>query len=1396
MTQNKSLTRLLSRYASAYAGAVTKTRYNKQKRKPRRQQDYYLQETGYYLIDSLRFSMMASLSDSSQRNVPFKRRPKRMRVNKYIIDSSSNISSIDMSGRVEQDQQNAGVEQVQQNADTTTTRIMAHDSSFSRCNSDKDEEKIGEIETSSGVSAMVAIRNIEKRRVTSAHNVDKGEQPASSGAQIQSTREINEVKKGWGKGESKSVDDVKKFQSNLPKKTISNTDNDNSKALEEKIKTVPSLRSFSSAAKVMPSDGGGDKRNTNNKSDNEHQTKEIASRLKANRAMLSLTLFGKAIEKKDVDVDVNLMDTSPFPSPSPPPSPPPSLSSSSTSFSSNHRYISEVKEEEEEEKENDEAVVAAASILAKYSSPDSATINMVEQEKRRHDNFNYQYQHQNDDTFKAKDDEEVKVIDRNNTTGNFSDDDDVYDVYDDDDDDDDNGGFPSTSATLSLADPSEKIKASLECTQSKKENDVDEKERIKAARGLVVAAIFERNSQHARVNRELSSASSDSESEFEIKFESESVPASVPVDKTSIYDKNSRSNWWKRLGGIFKRRKNKGNNDDLEIEQPAPIAEKRESREEEENEKDKIYQILGSSAFKNDLLSVKLKPVEDKKEPANVKDEATGQSGISGSLAFAAAAEAVKMKSKSVPLTEADYDRLYESRKKVEVADGSLAAQAASMALAMKKSGAHLKTAEYYDKLYEPKKEVKVADGSFAAQAASMALAMRKSPEYYDNIYKKPRQQNDEPQLMVNLKTAEYHDTMYKKPRQHNDEPQLMVQLKPVREKLPSSLHIDAHEHSEGNAVGDLEENLEGPNSASSDSVSTTVESSIDKGHFNCTKQVWYRTAGCFVIILVLVAIAILVYFLVFANPEADIDITLPSSSPIMKPATFITPIQSQTPSLRPTGAPLVQPGIPPIIIAPTSQPIFDTASPTPPVTIDSPTSLPTANPTASSGVAPSQVPQSKPSTIQNLLISRWSSLEESIATPSSPQGEAFKWLTNSTSNLDAYSEQQLIQRFAMATFFYSTNGKDWLNNDGWLSEENECLWYQTKSFRKPCDASGSLLMNLELDENGLSGSLPSELALLSNSLTRLELATGKKTDDSNDTFIRGNLPSELGLLTKLEYMSLSNHQISGTIPSEICELSLLTVLDLERNKLEGSIMTNIGQLQQLNNLYLGLNLLSGEIRSEFGRLQFLVNLDLYGNQFSSTIPSELGKLSYLQTISLGYNRITGTIPSSLGNLSNLQGSVDLSGNRLTGTIPSDLGQLSMILTVLNLSSNQLYGPIPTQLGGFSHLGSLQLQNNLLTGSVPSSFSRLSQLQILRLEYNNLNGSVPSSVCDALVIDKIDDKIAPTYFVADCFSKVDCECCQYCCEEEIGCECQFSDTDQDFLCQPGKVFRQGRMFGP
>jgi len=1345
---------------------------------------------------------MASFSGSSRNNFPFRKRPRRMRVKKYNIDFDSNTSSIDMAGRIDEGQQGAD-----------KTASMSRHSSF--CSFPhhtinprrEDEEKIRGTEISSGISTTIAEGNNENREVSSAHYIDKKKQPASFVGR-------NEAQKDYGGEESENDDDVGEIRMK-PIKSGSFV------FPAEDMLSDSGSGSGSGGSSSSSNGGGGGKSDINNDSNNEHQIKETTMQFMANRAMLSLTLFGKATEKKEEEEDDYLMSKSP--------------SSSSTLFSIHV---------EEEEIEQEEVVVAAANVLAKFPSDDSAkqheessnykhrylhsssftstspisqlhnsdsklvdgvggcssvedsiidqgealnnltrkndglrielvdtkfelgnsqnktketrqeiaeitmaqenTIKNLENEReklkrelenRQHDNFNdqYQYRHKNDDLFKTKDDCECRIIERNNKNSNVND----YDV-----------DLPSTTLT--------------ESSHSEAKEDEKEKERIIVARKLVFAAILQRKvnrsvdrEQRFRIWEEhgiyipdykLSSASSNSESV--------SITALPIMNETSIYNKNARPSWWKRLGNKFHRRamkatpkdqlslKEEENYIDLEIRNECestdePIkfcvssVKKRENKDEEDNEKKKTSQIPASFLIKKEnILSVKLKLVDNKKYPVNVKNEFNGQPDICESIALGAAAEATKIKCRSMPMSE-----------------------------------------EYFDKLSEPKKEKKLAD--LAAQAASMALAVKESSCY--------------------LKTAEDYDNLYKKPRQQNEEPKLMVELKPVGEKRSSFMHRELQEQSEGNAVEDLEEDVEGSISAHSGYVSITVQSSLDKDQFGCTKRVWYRVILCFVIMLILVAIAIIVYYLAFADTREEIDIILPvvtktpsyqsirdpslfpSFSPKMVPTTISPPIQSQIPSFRrPARAPLTQPETPPII---TSQPIFQTVAPTPPGTIDLSTYRVTTNPTASSDVAPSQAPQLKPSTLKNLLFSRWPSLKESIAIPNSSQGKAFRWLTNSTLNLNTYSELQLIQRFTMATFYYSTNGEYWYNNDGWLSKENECLWYQTKGFRKHCNASGSLV-NLELDGNGLSGSLPSELALLSSSLVRLELATGTRVNGSNEAFIRGNLPSEFGLLTTLEYMNLSSQQMIGTIPSAICELSLLTVLDLERNKFEGSVMTNIGQLQQLHNLYLGFNLLSSSIPSEFGRLQFLVNLDLYGNQLSSTIPSELGKLSYLQTISLGYNRLTGSIPSSLGNLSNLQGTVDLSVNLLTGTIPSELGQLTMILTVLNLSSNQLYGPIPTQLGRFTSLGNLQLQKNSLSGAVPSSFSGLLQLQNLQLEYNDLTGDVPSSVCDALVTDKIDNKTAPTHFVTDCFTKIDCKCCQYCCEEEIGCECQFNNNEE------------------
>jgi hypothetical protein len=461
--------------------------------------------------------------------------------------------------------------------------------------------------------------------------------------------------------------------------------------------------------------------------------------------------------------------------------------------------------------------------------------------------------------------------------------------------------------------------------------------------------------------------------------------------------------------------------------------------------------------------------------------------------------------------------------------------------------------------------------------------------------------------------------------------------------------------------------------------------------------------------------------------------------------------------------------------------PVLTTTEPT--VSLVVVTSAPTLSPLQPTN--PSS-PISASEDLELLLVSVWPSLGDILSNPnpnatSSPQFLAFEWM-KADSNVNGYSDSQKIQRFTMATFFYSTGGDNWVEKDGWVTQENECLWY-TNSFRDACDDSGNLVY-LELNDNALSGSLPSELALLSNSLIRLRLTGNSLNQDDKITRLSGTLPSELGQLTLLEVLSLKNHGISGSLPSQIGQLSRLNVLDLEGNELDGSISTSIGKLQQLNNLYMALNRISGGLPSELGQLSLLVNLDFYGNQLSSSLPTELGGLSTLQSISLGNNKIEGTIPTDFGGLSNLHRGANLAGNQLTGAIPSELGRLVNMRNILNLSNNKLTGSLPFELGRMVNLRGLQLQNNELTGLVPIEFSNLRKLEVLRLEFNALTGAVPLFVCQSLVTDEVFNN--PTLFVTDCRAEIQCSCCQYCCASDTGCDCRFANTDNDFLClDPG-----------
>ena len=106
----------------------------------------------------------------------------------------------------------------------------------------------------------------------------------------------------------------------------------------------------------------------------------------------------------------------------------------------------------------------------------------------------------------------------------------------------------------------------------------------------------------------------------------------------------------------------------------------------------------------------------------------------------------------------------------------------------------------------------------------------------------------------------------------------------------------------------------------------------------------------------------------------------------------------------------------------------------------------------------------------------------EALRDPSSPQYEALTWLSSPINNNAFLPDDRLIQRFVLATFYYSTRGDNWDSSFLWLTSANECLWHTTSSSASVCDHNNRLT-ELDLRENNLMGSLPLELLILSDTL-------------------------------------------------------------------------------------------------------------------------------------------------------------------------------------------------------------------------------------------------------------------------------------------------------------------------
>ena len=255
--------------------------------------------------------------------------------------------------------------------------------------------------------------------------------------------------------------------------------------------------------------------------------------------------------------------------------------------------------------------------------------------------------------------------------------------------------------------------------------------------------------------------------------------------------------------------------------------------------------------------------------------------------------------------------------------------------------------------------------------------------------------------------------------------------------------------------------------------------------------------------------------------------------------------------------------------------------------------------------------------------------------------------------------------RTALIALYNATDGANWANNKNWISDASMGDWYGVIT-----DRTGRVT-GLSLEGNRLSG----------------------------------QIPPELGNLSRMATLKLYENRLSGPIPPQLGNLNYLVTLNLTQNQLSGQIPPELGSLSYLEILALTQNQLSGQIPPELGYLSYLETLHLSQTRLSGEIPPEIGNLPYLRTLALSQNQLSGGIPPQLSNLSRLE-LLYLEENQLSGKIPPELGSLPY-LELLYLRNNQLSGKIPPELGNLSYLASLSLGGNQLTGCVPWGFGHI-----------------------------------------------------------------------------------------
>ena len=321
------------------------------------------------------------------------------------------------------------------------------------------------------------------------------------------------------------------------------------------------------------------------------------------------------------------------------------------------------------------------------------------------------------------------------------------------------------------------------------------------------------------------------------------------------------------------------------------------------------------------------------------------------------------------------------------------------------------------------------------------------------------------------------------------------------------------------------------------------------------------------------------------------------------------------------------------------------------------------------------------------------------------PELQALNWLIyNDPLQLVPQNDSfRIRQRYALLTiWFHSENTFDWVNSTGWLDYDDECTWF------------------------GISCS---------------NIDYGPK----------------IGLQMTVTAIDLGNNAIKGIIPSDLGLLSKLLLFSVESNQYYGSIPESIGRLTDLKYLLLGINgFMTGQIPESIGNLDGLVVVDFSYNLFTGQLPPSIGNWTDAVHVDFSGLPLIGTLPNSVGNWINVEfvGFMMVDGDQgIHGTLPESIGNWVKIRDFF-IGGNDFSGFLPSSISFLTNLRAIDLSFNEFTGTIPEGVVNWTNIEEIYLFETFFTGSVPESFC---MLSNL------TTLEADCLSKnITCSCCTHC----------------------------------